>query len=115
MNCNPDPTKLAHEAIFSRKVKKEDHPLLVFNNNSLSEANSQKHLGIVLDNRSSFEEHFKMTLNKVNKTKEILRKFYNILPRFARRTTSDSISITAKLFTTKFIMQLFMRNQTDRI
>ena len=53
------------------------------NNNSLSEANSQKQLSIVLDNRLSFEEHLKMILNKVNKTIGLLRKLYNILPKSA--------------------------------
>ena len=37
------------------------------NNNSVSEANLQKQLGIVLDNLLSFQEHLKMILNKVNK------------------------------------------------
>ena len=49
------------------------------------ETNSQKHLGVVLDNRLSFEDHLKMILNKVNKTIALLRKLYNILPRSALR------------------------------
>ena len=48
--------------IFSGKTKKEYQPALAFNNNDISETNSQKHLGLVLDNRLSFEDHLKMIL-----------------------------------------------------
>ena len=69
--------------IFSRKAKKEYHPPLAFNNNNVPETNSQKHLGVVLDNCLSFEDHLKIILNKVNKTIGLLRKLHNILPRSA--------------------------------
>ena len=81
MSFNLDPSKQAQEVIFSRKTKKEYHPPLAFNNNNVSETNSQKHLGVVLDNRLSFEDHLKMILNKVNKTIGLLPKRHNILPR----------------------------------
>ena len=80
---NPGPSKQAQEVIFSRKRKKEYHPPLAFNNNNVSETNSQKHLGVVLDNRLSFEDHLKMILNKVNKTIGLPCKLHNILPRSA--------------------------------
>ena len=76
-----DPRKQVQEVIFSRKTKKECHPLLAFNTKNVSETNSQKHLGVVLDNRLPFEDHLKMVLNKVNKTIELLYKLENILPR----------------------------------
>ena len=57
MSFNLDPSKQAQEVIFSRKTKKEYHPPLAFNNNNVSETNSQKHLGVVLDNRLSFEDY----------------------------------------------------------
>ena len=90
MSFNPDPTKQAQEVIFSRKMKKEYHPPLAFNNNNVSETNSQKHLGAVLDNLLSFEGHLKMILNKVNKTIGLLRKLHNILPRSALLTIYKS-------------------------
>ena len=68
MSFNPDPSKQAQEVIFSRKTKKEYHRPLTFNNYNVSETNSQKHLGVVLDNRLSFKDHLKMILNRVNKT-----------------------------------------------
>ena len=85
MRFNADPSKQAQEVTFSRKTKKEYHPPLAFSNNVL-ETNSQKHLGVVLHNRFSFEDHLKMTLNKANKTVELFRKVQNILPRSARIT-----------------------------
>ena len=56
---------------------------MTFNNNNVSETNSQKQLGVVLDNRLLFEDHLKMILNKVNKTVGLLRKLQSILPRTA--------------------------------
>ena len=49
LNFNPNASQQAQEAIFSRKTRKEYHPPLAFNNN-VSGTNSEKHLGVVLDN-----------------------------------------------------------------
>ena len=49
MSFNPDPNEQAQEVIFSRKIKKLPHPSLVFNNNNVLKASSQKHLGVILD------------------------------------------------------------------
>ena len=89
MRFNADPSKQAQEVTFSRKTKKEYHPPLAFSSNVL-ETNSQKHLGVVLDNRFSFQDHLKMTLTKVKKAEEIFRKVQNILPRSARLTIYKS-------------------------
>ena len=40
-NFNPDPTKQAHEVIFSCKEKEKYHPPLVFNNTSVSRHHSK--------------------------------------------------------------------------
>ena len=83
MSFNSDTSKQAQEVIFSRKTKKRIPSSLAFNNNNVPETNSQNHLGVVLDNRLSFEDHLKMILNKVNKTIGLARKVHNILPRSA--------------------------------
>ena len=83
MSFNVDSSKQAQKVIFSRKTKKEYHPPFTFNNSNVSEINSQKHLGVVLNNRLSFEDHLKMILNKINKTMGLLRKLQNIQPRSA--------------------------------
>ena len=74
MSFNLDPSKRAQEVIFSRKLKNVSHPTLVFNNANLSLCNSQKHLGILLDSKLTFEEHYQTILNKTNRTTGLLRK-----------------------------------------
>ena len=75
---------------IQQKNKNRYHPPLAFNDNNVSETNSQKHLGVALDNRLSFADHLKMILNKLNKTIGILRKLHNILPRSALLTIYKS-------------------------
>ena len=83
MTFNPDRSKQAQEIIFSRKIKKATHPPLLFNNNKVSQVNSQKHLGVILDVRLTFEEHLKNVFNKTNERIGLLRKLSNLLPRQA--------------------------------
>ena len=67
---------------FSRKSKRSTHPPLVFNgNNNVSQTYSQKHLGVSLDFKLTFEEHLNNALAKVKKAVGPLRKLRNILPR----------------------------------
>ena len=47
---------------------------------SVKQVPSQKHLGMVLDNRLNFQERLKNTLDKVDKTIGLLYKLQNILP-----------------------------------
>ena len=82
-NFNPDPTKQAQEVIFSRKTKKLPHPPLVFNNTNVTQSIYQKHLGIILDSKLTFENHVNMVTTKINKTIGLLRKLKNLLPRTA--------------------------------
>ena len=81
MSFNPDPNKQAQDVIFSRKSKRSTHSPLVFSNNNVSQTYSQKHLGVILDFKLTFEEHLNNVLAKVNKAVGLLRKLRNILPR----------------------------------
>ena len=78
---NPDPRKQAQEVIFSCKIQKTCRLSIYFNNQSVKQVPSQKHLGLILDMKLNFQEHLKNILNKVNKTIGLLRKLQNILPR----------------------------------
>ena len=80
MSFNPDTSKQAQEVIFSRKLQNSTHPTLSFNNNTVTQSVTQKHLGTLMDTKLDFQEHLKSILNKVNKTVGLLRKFYNTLP-----------------------------------
>ena len=81
MSFNLDPTKQAQGVIFSRKTTKKIHPKIFFNNIPVSKADSQKHLGLHLDSKLSFDIHIKTILTKVNRTIGLLRKFQQVLPR----------------------------------
>ena len=83
---NPDLTKQAQGVIFSRKLNKPVHPNLTFNNFQVSQTGSQKHLGLILDNKLNFNGHLKDVLDKTSKTIGLIRKFQPILPRFSLLT-----------------------------
>ena len=81
MRLNPELSKKAKKTVFSRKTKKLSHPTLVFNNNSVLQPSSQKHLGVTLDVKLTFVEHLNNVLNKVDKTIDLLHKLQNLLSR----------------------------------
>ena len=62
MSFNHDPSKQAQEVVFSGKLKNVSHPALVFNNANVSSCKSQKHFGILLNSKLTFEEHYKKYL-----------------------------------------------------
>ena len=74
MTFSPDPSRQTQEVIFSRKIQKTCHLPIYFNNKSVKQVPSQKHLGMILDTKLSFEEYLKNVLNKVNKNIGLLRK-----------------------------------------
>ena len=67
-------------------LKKLVHPNLTFNNSQVSQTESQKHLGLISDNKLNFNEHLKGVLDKISKTMGVIRKFQLILPRFSLLT-----------------------------
>ena len=62
MNFNPDPSKQPQELLFSRKASSKQNPSLNFNGNSVHQVQLQKHLGLFLDPKLSFDEHIQMHL-----------------------------------------------------
>ena len=81
MLFNPDPVKQAIEVCFSHKWDKVVYPPLQFNNNDVQSANSQKHLGLVLDSKLDFNEHVNNKINKCNKSIGIMKKLSLTLSR----------------------------------
>ena len=57
MSFNPDRTKQAQEIIFSREKNAITHPPIFFNNSEIKLSSNQKHLGLTLDSKLSFNEH----------------------------------------------------------
>ena len=81
MLFNPDPKKPAHEVIFSRKKNEETHPSVFYDNIEVSRTDSQKHLGLVLDNKLTFKKHIKDKLNKAYFGVGKIKRLRDILPR----------------------------------
>ena len=57
MVFNPDPNKQATELLFSCKKNSPNHLPLFFNGTVVPKVNEQKHLGLTLDSKLSFERH----------------------------------------------------------
>ena len=72
-------------------LKYVSHPPLVFNNTNVLSCKSEKHLGILLDLKLIFEEHYKPILSKTNRTILLLRKLQSLLPRVALITIYKAI------------------------
>ena len=81
MLFNPDPTKPAQEVLFSRKKKTLNHPKLSLNNIHVERASSQKHLGLILDEKLNFKQHIESAIVKINKGVAVIKKLRYSLPR----------------------------------
>ena len=77
MEFNPDPTKQANEVLFSCKRSSPYHPQLIFNGIAVAKVNDQKHLGLILDSRLSFEKHINEKIIKAKKNVGILQHLSN--------------------------------------
>ena len=81
MSFNPDPNKQATEVLFSKKRSNVLHPDLEFNGLKIPRISSQKHLGMILDEKLSFNEHISVKLSIAKKSVGILRKLFYLIPR----------------------------------
>ena len=57
MECHTDPNPQATAPLISCKIDSPNHPSLFCNGNVVSTVNEQKHLGLILDSKLSFERH----------------------------------------------------------
>ena len=69
LEFNPDPNKQATELLFSTKRKPPDHPPLHFNGSVVTKVDEQKHLGVILDKKLTFQSHI---IEKISKTKKTI-------------------------------------------
>ena len=74
MEFNPDPIKQATEK------SSPNHPQLIFNGIAVAKVNDQKHLGLILDSRLSFEKHLNEKIIKAKKNVGILKHLSKFLP-----------------------------------
>ena len=81
MKFNPDPNKQAQEVHFSNRTNKDSSLSTTFNNSKVETISSQKHLGLILDERLNFNEHLENKINKCYKIIGFLKRLSNKLPR----------------------------------
>ena len=75
MSFNLDPWKKTQEMMFSNNVMKTNHPNIIFNGNTAQKSANQKHLGLILDQKLTFNDHITpkpTTVNKLTSTFIIL-------------------------------------------
>ena len=70
---NPDPNKQATELLFSCKKNSPNHPSLFFNGTVVPKVNKQKHLGLILESKLSFERHLDENIIKAKKSIGIIK------------------------------------------
>ena len=81
MFFNPDPNKQAREVCFSNTRNKRKYPTFHFNSAKIQVADSQKHLGLVLDSKLNFNEHIESKIIKYIKIIGLIKKLSQILSR----------------------------------
>ena len=80
MAFNPDPNKQAVEMLFSHKRDDIYNPPLLFNNSIVYKAESQKHLGLLLDHKLTFVKHINDKIKIAKKTIGILKYLSKYIP-----------------------------------
>ena len=94
MRFNPDinkDNKEAQEVIFSLKLQKSNHPSLTFNGTSITQSETEKHLGMFLDSKLSFldfKEHIQNALSKISETIRLLHK---LKKSFTKTSSNNNI------------------------
>ena len=81
MSFKPDPSKQAQEVLYSNKATKTDYPSVIFNGNIVQNSANQKHLGLILDKKLTFNDHIASKLTTVKKLTINLRKNYRYISR----------------------------------
>ena len=70
----PYVSKQTQKVIFCRKENISNHPIVFFNNLQINRKSTQKHLGLLLDEKSNFSEHINEKLKKVTNSVNLLQK-----------------------------------------
>ena len=74
MSFNLDPLKQTQEVLFSNKVTKTNHPNIICNGNTEQKSANQKRLGLILNEKLTFNDHITYNLTNVSKLTCSFRK-----------------------------------------
>ena len=80
LEFNPDPLKQATEVLFSCKNNAHNHPQIIFNGTVVAQVEEQKHLGLTLESKLSFEKHLSGKIIKAKKNIGIIKHLSRFLP-----------------------------------
>ena len=80
MKFNPDPNKQAQEVHFSNRINKDSSLSITFNNSKVETISSQKHLGLILDERLNLNKHLESKINKCYRIIGFLKWLSSQLP-----------------------------------
>ena len=81
MGFNLGPNKQAQEVYSSRKTNKGHCQSSSFNGSNVEACSSQKHLGLIMDNKLNFNVHVQNKITKCNKLIRTVKRLSVILPR----------------------------------
>ena len=81
MFFNPDPSKQAVEVYFSCRHTPANAPEISFNNINIPASEHQKHLGLILDSKLSFDRHLDEKIRKANKGIGLINRLRKHVPR----------------------------------
>ena len=81
MRFNPDANKQAHKVYFSRKTNKRYLQNLSFHGFDAEVCYSEKHLGLIMDNKLNFDVHVLNKISKCIKIIGIIKRLSVIIPR----------------------------------
>ena len=80
MEFNPDISKPAKEVLFTNRTSNSYRPI-VFDHIAIESSNEHKHLGLILDNKLTFEKHIDEKISIANRGIGVIRPLYHYLPR----------------------------------
>ena len=80
-NVNFDPKKQAIEVCFFREIVSNNASPLSFNQSPVKISESHRHLDLILDTKSKFNEKLEDKINKYNRINGSIKKLSLILPR----------------------------------
>ena len=88
MSFNPDPNKQLQKVYFSRKIQEDVSQM--GNGFNVDSSSSQKHIGLVLDEKLNLDKHIEFKISMCNKLVGLIKILSAAFPRDALSTTYES-------------------------